>query len=60
MVLGTRTAREITVVGEALPRPLPVAGFYTYGEIAPLEPNGPSRFHNETFVTLFLSERKVA
>lgn len=55
LVLGTQTAREIDEVFKALEIRPPIAGFYTYGEIAPLERGGPSLFHNETFVTVFVA-----
>lgn len=53
-VLGTRTKEEYQVVCPELPAGITCAGFYTYGEIAPLRPNGKAQFHNETFVTLLL------
>jgi hypothetical protein len=52
-VLGSRTATEGELVRDVL-RDLPVAGMYCYGEVAPIDPGGPSRFHNETFVALLL------
>lgn len=53
-VLGTRAKEEYQVLKSDLPPGLSCAGFYTYGEIAPLRPNGNSQFHNETFITLLL------
>jgi hypothetical protein len=49
-VLGTRTAKEIGVLETGTVQTLDMAGFYTYGEIASLEPGGAVRFHNETVV----------
>ncbi|NJL69944.1 MAG: hypothetical protein HC894_31595 [Microcoleus sp. SM1_3_4] len=53
-VLGTRTKEEYQVLQSEIPAGVTCAGFYTYGEIAPLRPNCEARFHNETFVTLLL------
>jgi len=55
LVLGTRTHEECQTF-EKNNTNLKVAGFYSYGEIAPLEPNTLSRFHNETFITLLLGD----
>ncbi|MEA5463394.1 FIST signal transduction protein [Leptothoe sp. PORK10 BA2] len=51
--LGTRTQEEYQVLHDLLSG-ITCAGFYTYGEIAPLRPNSEAQFHNETFVTLLL------
>lgn len=56
-VLGTKTQEEYRLATEVLGQDLPMGGFYTYGEIAPLAQNARSRFHNETFVTLLLGTR---
>lgn len=53
-VLGSRAKEEYQVLAPDMPPELTCAGFYTYGEIAPLRPNGESQFHNETFITLLL------
>ena len=53
-VLGTRAKEEYQVLYPEMPAGVTSAGFYTYGEIAPLRPNGNAQFHNETFVTLLL------
>ncbi len=54
-VLGTRTKEEYEIARSLLN--IPACGFYTYGEIAPLQVGGPSQFHNETFVTLILGTK---
>jgi hypothetical protein len=36
---------------------VPAAGFYGYDEIAQLEKDGISHYHNETFTTLLLGGR---
>ena len=52
-VLGTRVEEEYQILKSNFPD-LPVAGFYTYGEIGPLNKDKPARFHNETFLSLLL------
>lgn len=53
LVLGTRVDEEYQVLKSNFPD-LPVAGFYTYGEIGPIKKDKPSRFHNETFLSLLI------
>jgi len=53
-VLGSRAKEEYQVLQPKMPDGMTCAGFYTYGEISPLYPNGEAQFHNETFVTLLL------
>jgi hypothetical protein len=53
-LLGTRAKEEYQVVKDALATTLPVCGFYTYGEFSPLEPQGKTYYHQETFVTLLI------
>ncbi|MBE9187147.1 FIST C-terminal domain-containing protein [Microcoleus sp. LEGE 07076] len=55
-ILGTRTKEEYALTQTCLSQALPSCGFYTNGEISPLEDRGISYFHNETFVTLLLGE----
>ncbi len=52
-VLGTRVEEEYDAFKKYFPD-LPVAGFYTYGEIGPLNRDKPSRFHNDTFFNIIL------
>jgi hypothetical protein len=56
-LLGTRAKEEYQLVKHALPKEVPICGFYTYGEFAPLEPGGETYFHQETFVTLLLGTK---
>ncbi|BDA74545.1 hypothetical protein CAL7716_087110 [Calothrix sp. PCC 7716] len=53
-LLGTRAKEEYQLIKNALPYEAPICGFYTYGEFAPLEPQGATYFHQETFITLLL------
>jgi hypothetical protein len=65
-ILGTQTMKEYEAIAQLHPPnpvsapastkqpPLSSCGFYTYGEISPLRAEGPTFFHNTTFVTLLL------
>jgi hypothetical protein len=59
-ILGRRAQEEYEQVQHCLtrilPQPLPSCGFYSNGEIAPLQQQGVTHFHNETFITLLLGE----
>ncbi|MEM9006581.1 MAG: FIST N-terminal domain-containing protein [Cyanobacteria bacterium P01_F01_bin.86] len=55
-ILGSRTGEEYQLIAKSLKQPLPTCGFYTNGEIAPLQQKGLAHFHNETFVTLLLGD----
>jgi hypothetical protein len=55
-ILGSRTQEEVRIVKELL-GDVPAAGFYGYGEIARLEEDGISHYHNETFTALLLGGR---
>ncbi len=55
-ILGTRAHEEYALTQTCLTQALPSCGFYTNGEISPLEKQGISYFHNETFITLLLGE----
>ena len=52
-VLGTRVEEENDAFKKKFPD-IPVAGFYTYGEIGPLKKDQPTKFHNETFFSLII------
>jgi len=59
-LLRARSGEEISVVQEILGKEVPLIGFYTYGEIAPLAgilgPESFSVWHNETIALLALGE----
>ncbi|MBW4614487.1 MAG: FIST C-terminal domain-containing protein [Desmonostoc vinosum HA7617-LM4] len=55
--LGTRTKEEYQLVKNSLSTEVPICGFYTYGEFAPLEFQGSTYYHQETFVTLLLGTK---
>jgi hypothetical protein len=56
-LLGTRAKEEYLLVKSTLSSEIPICGFYTYGEFAPLEPQGSTYYHQETFVTLLLGTK---
>jgi len=56
-ILSTRAEEEYQFAKKHLSTALPSCGFYTYGEIAPLEQHGSTLFHNETFITLLLGTK---
>ncbi len=55
-LLGSKANEEIKIICEIIGETVPVAGFYSYGEVAPLNTckNKNSCFHNETIVILIL------
>lgn len=53
-ILGTYTRKEFSFGQNALGHDMPIAGFYTYGEIAPLVRDYESRLHQMTFVTVLI------
>ncbi len=55
-ILGTRTEEELRILKENLPPQIPLSGFYTYGEIAPLVKGQESFFHGATLVTLLMGQ----
>ena len=59
-LLGARRGEEIAAIQEVLGKEIPLIGFYTYGELAPLAGSlGPECFsvwHNETMALLVLGE----
>lgn len=55
-ILGIKTGQELSALQAGLTEPLPLGGFYTYGEIAPLRPGAESQFHNATFSILAVGD----
>lgn len=55
LVLGQRVEEEVEIIGEALGGSAVLAGFYSYGEIAPAE-SGRCEMHNQTMTVTTLSE----
>ncbi|MEH2461641.1 FIST signal transduction protein [Nostoc sp.] len=56
-ILGTRAKEEYQNIKLCLTDYFPACGFYSYGEIAPIDRISQIQFHNETFVTLILGSR---
>jgi PAS domain S-box-containing protein len=59
-ILGTRTPEELAILRDVLPPGLPIGGFYSFGEIAPLERRQPTRLHGATLVTLLVGQKDDA
>ena len=61
LVLGRRTQEEVLAVKQILGEDVPIIGFYTYGEIGPIdkmkEELAQSKFHNETVVLWVLASK---
>ncbi|MGD9083735.1 MAG: SpoIIE family protein phosphatase [Desulfobacterales bacterium] len=55
-VLGTRVGEELKILQDNLPAQVPVSGFYSFGEIAPLAKGQDSYFHGATLVTLLVGQ----
>ena len=51
-ILGTDVGQELDAVRNAAPSSLPIMGFFSFGEIAPLIPGGPSKIQGATLVNL--------
>jgi len=61
MVLGIKVSNEVKAVRDVLGADVPIIGFYTYGEIGPIDKNvsslRPTKWHNETIVLWALTEK---
>jgi hypothetical protein len=55
-LLGTLVPQEYETRQQYLALSIPTLGFYTYGEIGPLRPDGETLFHQETLVTVLIGE----
>ncbi len=58
-LLGTDSLKEIKTLKHALPCFIPIVGFYSFGEVGPLEQGSRSGLHNHTLITLFLGEENA-
>ncbi|MCC0179142.1 FIST C-terminal domain-containing protein [Waterburya agarophytonicola K14] len=56
-ILGTKAATEYQGISAHLNSACPSIGFYTYGEIAPLQKDGAICLHHETAVSLILGTK---
>jgi len=59
-LLGSEIGKEISAIQEVLGKDVPLIGFYTYGELAPLsekmQGDYPSVFHNETVALVAIGD----
>ncbi len=55
-VLKQRIEEEVEIVSDVLANKTPLAGFYSYGEIAPAGPGGAPQLHNETMAITAFAE----
>jgi hypothetical protein len=53
-ILGSQAGAELDQIRNKLGHQVPVSGFYSYGDIAPLEHGAAPRFHNETICTVLI------
>lgn len=60
-LLGTRAKEEYQIIQQELyqklAKEIPICGFYTYGEFSPINPQGSTYYHQETFVTLLIGTK---
>jgi len=60
IVLGKRTQEEIDEVQKVFGKNVPMIGFYTYGEIGPIDKRTanlkPTKYHNQTVVLMIIGE----
>jgi hypothetical protein len=56
MVLGQRTEEEVEGVREVLGEQAVLCGFYSYGEISPVQPTARCELHNQTMTITTLRE----
>ncbi|MET4665831.1 FIST N-terminal domain-containing protein [Sphingomonas sp. PvP056] len=57
LLMGQRTEEEIAAVAAALHPDIALAGFYSYGEIAPQNVTGVPCLHNQTMTITLIGER---
>jgi len=58
LVLGSRSDDEIEAIDESSPGST-VVGFYSYGELSPIEKGSPCELHNQTMTIMKVFERKA-
>jgi hypothetical protein len=56
LILGTRIDEEVEAVSEIFDNRTIITGFYSYGEISPLNPFGDCILHNQTMTITCLNE----
>jgi hypothetical protein len=58
LVLGPRIEEEVEAVCETIGKNIPIAGFYSYGEISPFNEGGSCQLHNQTMTITSFYELK--
>jgi len=53
-ILGTKITEELNIIKRHMPENLPIVGFFSHGEYAPIKKGTLSKFHNTTLVTLMI------
>lgn len=56
LLLDQHTEDEIEAIADTIGSHVPLAGFYSYGEIAPLQRGGAAGLHNQTVTLTLLAE----
>ena len=56
LVLKQRVEEEVEVVQDIVGKDVSIAGFYSYGELAPYSNNESCQLHNQTMTITLLSE----
>jgi len=56
LILGQRIEEEVEGVRDVLGDAVPLAGFYSYGEISPFTPNAKCELHNQTMTITTFTE----
>ncbi|CAA7617791.1 conserved hypothetical protein [Magnetospirillum sp. LM-5] len=57
LVMGDAVEDEVEAVATVLGKSATIAGFYSYGEIAPFSSNIDCKLHNQTMTVTFIAER---
>ena len=56
-ILGTSVEKELEALKASYEPGLPISGFFSFGEISPLKPGGPSILQGATLITLLIGPR---
>jgi hypothetical protein len=56
LVLANRVEEEVEAVAEILGKDTVLSGYYSYGEISPLEQGGSCELHNQTMTITCMQE----
>lgn len=59
ILLGSRVGEEIDLLRQSTGLGIPIAGFYSYGEICPLRGQHEARVHNSTLAFVLLGEEEL-